>query len=113
MEAELGVERGEERDEGGARGRFEDDLPREARGCTFVETGGGGRDENFGRGGGGEFCDGTRDGADFFKGGGFGFVGDGEFGKIGEGREKLVTAFFYHVRVKIGVVGGEGVFDEG
>ncbi len=47
MEAELGVERGEKRDEGGARGGFEDDLPREARGSAFVEAGGGGRDENF------------------------------------------------------------------
>lgn len=100
-----GAEGGEELVPGGG---FEDDLPGVAAAGAFVEGGHGRRDGERG-----VFREKSVGGLDFFQGGLFGFIGDGEFGEVGEGWEVAGAAALQLVGGEAGEVGGDGGFDDG
>ena len=56
---------------------------------------------------------GFRGEADFFQGGSFGFIGDGDFGEVNKGGERLAATFLDEIAVKTEVIGGLGEGDNG
>lgn len=83
-------------------------MPSEAAGAAFVEGGSGRRDfEIF------VFLEGGVGGLDFFQGGFFGFVGDGEASEVGERGEVGFLAVFGEIFGKTGEIGSQSSLEHG
>ena len=112
MAGELGVERRKGGDESGAGSGFEDELPGETGGGTLMEARSGRGELDGVRGVLERVSESGGGGADFGEGGFFGLVGDGDFGEVGEGRERLATTFFNQILIKAKIIGAEGEVDD-